>query len=199
MVLVKSTMKATRRQPRKLAECDELFLIQEMTKMIKSSSADKARKIVALIKIYYIKNASDVILDGLVGSSKQYINEIRSYRTYKKKHEANFQVRECISRVEKKQKKLGIKEYTARQQQRMKIKNKDVDAFQVDLKKYVKDKFTNLFINADEIGIQTYGNNRPQCVIVPSEYMDDDIHFGVDHLETLVSVMIAIAQNGVML
>jgi transposase len=78
-------MKAKRKQPRKLAECDELFLIQEMAKMIKSSRADKARKIVALVKICSIKNASDVILGGLVGCTKQYINEIRRDRTYKKK------------------------------------------------------------------------------------------------------------------
>jgi hypothetical protein len=35
----------------------------------------------------------------------------------------------------------------------MKVKIEDVDAFQEALKKYVKDKFANLFVNADEIGI----------------------------------------------
>ncbi|KAA6382124.1 MAG: hypothetical protein EZS28_022348 [Streblomastix strix] len=110
-------MKAKRKQPRKLAECDELFLIQEMAKMIKSSRADTTRKIVVLIKIYSIKNASDVILGGLVGCTKH--GNFHAYFVGQHKQ------------------KLGIKEDRAKQQQRMKVKIEDVDAFQEALKKYV--------------------------------------------------------------
>ncbi|KAA6401917.1 MAG: hypothetical protein EZS28_002561 [Streblomastix strix] len=172
MVLVKSTMKAKIRHPRKQTEYDESFLIQEITKIIKSSRADKTRKIVDLVKIYSIKNVSDVILGGLVGCFKQPVTskELREkiYKWYKIIVSRNFHA----YFVGLHKKKLGIKEDPARQQQKMKVKLEDVDAFQEALKKYVKDKFTNLFINADEIGIQAYCDNKPQCVIFPSEYMD---------------------------
>ncbi|KAA6360347.1 MAG: hypothetical protein EZS28_044127 [Streblomastix strix] len=178
MVLVKSTMKAKRKQPRKLAECDELFLIQEMAITIKSSKAGKARKIVALVKIYSIKNASDVIFGWI--SRELYTRKLS--RVFIGRHK----------------KKLGIKEDTARQQQRMKVKIEDVDAFQEALKKCPR-QICKFICNADKIGIQAYCDNRPQCVIVPSEYMDDEIHFSVDCSELRASAMVAIALNGLIL
>ncbi|KAA6317426.1 MAG: hypothetical protein EZS28_055101, partial [Streblomastix strix] len=88
-----------------------------------------------------------------------------------------------------------IREESSRTAQRMRVTEETIQQHLNNLNKHTNDKPVEIFINADEIGIQAYCDSRNQCVIVPMQFEHAQIHFPIDRTEPRVSAMVGVCMS----